>query len=132
MTCSWESPSLRSLSFFYTTVHGVLPKENGSEITPPLLERLRWAIRQHLNKHLIGACREVFAHPLVYVAFGSPGHQPFRQPIAAVAREVLFAEALAEPAVAVVWQLHVRAQVGAGQPQGLLALARRGHRLLHD
>src|SRR5215211_7088152 len=116
MTCSWESPSLRSLFFFYTTVHGVLHKENGSEITPPLLERLRRAIRQHLNKHLIGACREVIAHPLVYVALGSPGHQPFHEPIATVAREIFFAEALAEPAVAVVWQLHVRTQVGAGQP----------------
>ncbi len=85
-------------------------------MTPPLPETLRRAIRQHLNKHLIGAGREVFAHPLVYVALGSPGHQPFREPITAISREVLFAEALAEPAVAVVWQPHVGAQVGASQP----------------
>src|SRR5215210_1715754 len=113
MTCSWEVPSLRSLLCFYTAVREVLPQENRSKITPPLRETLRCAIRQHLNKHLIGACREVFAHPLVYVALGSPGHQSFREPIAALAREVLFAEALANPAVAVVWQPHVGAQVGA-------------------
>src|SRR5215212_7952213 len=132
MTCFWEVPLLRSLLCFYTSVRGVLPQENRSEVTPPLPETLSGAIRQHLNTHLIGAGREVFAHPLLYVALGSPGHQSFREPIAAVAREILFAEALAEPAVAVVCQQHVAAQVGAGQPQGLLALARRGHRLLHD
>src|ERR687896_455094 len=94
----------------------VLPQQNRSEITPPLPETLRRSIRQYLNKHLIGACREVFAHPIVYVALGSPGHQSFSEPIAAVAREILFAEALAQPAVAVVWQPQVAAQVGARQP----------------
>src|SRR5829696_10486898 len=116
MTCCWEVPSLRSLVCFYSNVREVLHKENISEITPPLPEILRGAIRQYLYKHLIGAYREVFAHPLVYVALGSPGHQRFRVPIAAVAREILFAEALAQPAVAVVRQQHVGAQVGAGQP----------------
>src|SRR5215216_604154 len=93
-----------------------LPEENRNEITPPVPETLCRAIRQHLNKHLIGACREVFAHPLVYVVLRSPSNQSFREPIAAVAREVIFAEALAEPAVAVVRQPQVGAQVGAGQP----------------
>jgi hypothetical protein len=69
MTCSWEVPSLRSLLCFYTTVRGALPQENRSEVTPPLPETLRGAIRQHLNTHLIGAGRDVFAHPLLYVAF---------------------------------------------------------------
>src|SRR5215207_3193375 len=101
---------------FHTTARGVLPQENRSEITPPLPETFRGVIRQYLNTHLIGAGREVFAHPLVYVALGSPGHQSFREPITAVAREVLFAEALAEPAVAVVRQPYVAAQVRAGQP----------------
>ena len=77
---------------FYTTARGVLPRSR-SEITPQLPETFRGVIRQHLNTHLIGAGREVFAHPLVYVALGSPGHQSFREPIAAVPREVLFAEA---------------------------------------
>ena len=108
--------SLRSCHRFYATVRGVLPQENRSEITPPLPETFRGVIRQYLNTHLIGAGREVFAHPLVYVALGSPGHQSFREPIAAFTREVLLAEALAEPTVAVVWQPHVTAQMGAGQP----------------
>src|SRR3712207_8340298 len=42
-----------------------------------------------------------------------------------------FAEALTQPAVAVVRQPHVAAQVRAGQPQGIITDVRRGHRLLH-
>jgi hypothetical protein len=72
---------LRSCHRFYTNVRGVLPQENRSEITQPLPETLRGAIRQRLNTHLIGACREVFAHPIAYITLGSPGDQSFRERI---------------------------------------------------
>jgi hypothetical protein len=47
------------VALLHYSVRGVLPQENRSEITPPLPETLRGAIRQHLNTHLIGAGREV-------------------------------------------------------------------------
>src|SRR5919112_1226015 len=89
-------------------------------------------ICHHLNAHLIRTSQEVFVHPFADVALGSPGHQSFREPLAADAREIFFLEALAQPAVAVVRQLQVTTQVGTSQPQSLLALGRHGYWLLDD
>src|SRR5829696_1935900 len=91
-----------------------LSQERGSKRAPPVPDIVRGITRHHLNAHLIRAGRKVFADPLPDVALGSPGHEPFGEPLAAVTREVFLLEALAEPTVAVVGQLQVAAQVGAG------------------
>src|SRR5215207_7103674 len=69
----------------------------------------------------------MLAHTPAHIVLGPPGHEP----LAALPSEVFLSEALAEPAVAVVRRPHVPAQVGACQPQGLLAVVGRGHGLLY-
>ena len=73
----------------------------------------------------------MLAHPSADVVLRPPGHEAFGEPLATLPREVFFLEALAEPAITVVGQPQVAAQVLACQPQCFFAVVGRGYGLLH-